>query len=249
MIKSTTTKESNYFEIDTHEIYYETQGKGEPLILLHGYTQSSIAWQSYVEKYSDKYKVYLIDLRGHGKSSPFNNTFSVKSASEDVLKLIEHLGIRKIKGIGLSFGGDVLLQMSCLKPKLIHSMIIIGANGDWNSQDFPDMLDTFNYENVEKFQWIYDYHAGGDEQVKKVLDELANYKIKLTNEELLQVETKTLIVLGDKAEQISIESVVLLHKTLKNSQLWIVHNMGHYAHDDDNKNEFLRLSKQFLSFN
>ena len=224
-------------------------GNGEPLLLLHGYTQSSIAWQSYVEEYSDNYKVYLIDLRGHGKSSPFNETFSVKSASQDVLKLIEHLGIQKIKGIGLSFGGDVLLQMSCLKPKLIDSMIIIGANGDWNSQDFPDMLNTFNYENVEKFQWIYDYHTGGNEQIKKVLDELANYKIKLTNEELLQVDTKTLIVLGDKAEQISIESVTHLHKTLKNSQLWVVPNTGHYAHDGDNRSEFLRLSKQFLSSN
>ncbi|CAM1371782.1 alpha/beta fold hydrolase [Tenacibaculum xiamenense] len=247
MIKTSTTKESGYLKIGNHQIYYETYGKGEPLLLLHGYTQSSIAWHSYVDEYLDKYKVYLVDLRGHGKSSTLTEKFSVKSASEDVLKLLEHLNIKKIKGIGLSFGGDVLLQLSCLKPELIKSMVIIGANGDWNSQDFPNMLNTFNYENVEKFQWIYDYHNGGDEQIKKILDELANYKIKLTKSEITAIKTKTLLVLGDKAEQISIESVTTLHKNLKDSQLWVVPNTGHYAHDGDNRTEFLRLSKNFLS--
>ncbi|MTI20356.1 alpha/beta hydrolase [Fulvivirga sp. RKSG066] len=240
-------KESNCIQINDNELYYEVYGEGQPLLLLHGFTQSSIAWLEYVKEYSDKFEVYLIDLRGHGKSSKFNERFSVQAASEDVLKLMEHLKITSIKGIGLSFGGDVLLQIGSMNPELIESMIVIGANGDWDAQDFPIMLSTFNYDNIENFQWIKDYHSGGDEQIKSILDQLPNYKIKLTEEELKRIKAKTLLVLGDKAEQISLSSIVTLHETLKNSDLWVVPNTGHYAHDGDNKREFLRLSKRFLS--
>lgn len=146
----------------------------------------------------------------------------------------------------MSFGGDVLLELSSMSPELVEAMVIIGANGNWDSQNFPSMLNTFNYNNIEKFQWIRDYHAGGEEQIKGILNQLANYKIKLTDEELKRIKAKTLLVLGDKAEQISLDSVVQLHQTLNDSQLWVVPNTGHYAHDGDNKTEFLRLSKAFL---
>ncbi|TDQ27591.1 alpha/beta fold hydrolase [Tenacibaculum caenipelagi] len=246
MKNTITPKKHERVNINRVEIYYEVYGKGEPLILLHGYTQSSIAWLEYVKEYSDNFEVYLIDLRGHGKSSKFEYQFSVRAASEDVLTLMKHLNIDKVKGIGLSFGGDVLLELSSMNPELVESMVIIGANGNWDSQDFPSMLSTFNYDNIEKFQWIRDYHTGGEEQIKGILDQLANYKIKLTDEELKRIKAKTLLILGDKAEQIPIDSVVKLHQTLDDSQLWIVPNTGHYAHDGDNKTEFLRLSKAFL---
>ncbi|WP_430408429.1 alpha/beta fold hydrolase [Kordia sp.] len=247
MTKKIIPKKSNYIQINDTQLYYEIYGEGQPLLLLHGFTQSSIAWLEYVKEYSDKFQVYLIDLRGHGKSSIFKEKFSVQEASEDVLKLMKHLNVKKIKGIGLSFGGDVLLQLSSMNPELIESMIIIGANGDWNAQDFPAMLNTFNYDNIDNFKWIEEYHSGGYKQIKSLLDQLPNYKIKLTEEELKRIKAKTLLVLGDKAEQISISSVVTLHETLKYSKLWIVPNTGHYAHDGDNRHEFLRLSNKFLS--
>ena len=247
MKNTITPKKHERVNINGVEIYYEVYGKGQPLLLLHGFTQSSIAWQEYIKEYYNDFEVYLIDLRGHGKSSKFEEQFSVRAASKDVLTLMEYLNIKKIKGIGLSFGGDVLLELSSMSPKLIESMIIIGANGNWNSQDFPSMLSTFNYDNIEKFQWIRDYHAGGEEQIKGILDQLANYNIKLTGEELKRIKAKTLLILGDKAEQIPIDSVVKLHQILDDSQLWIVPNTGHYAHDGDNRKEFLRLSKAFLN--
>lgn len=239
-------KKNEVVDINGTTIYYEVYGQGQPLLLLHGYTQSSVFWQEYVKEYADDFEVYLIDLRGHGKSGKFTEDLSVRAVSDDVLALLQYFNIAKVKGIGLSFGGDVLLGLACLSPNLVESMVIIGANGNWNSQDFPDMLNTFNYEHVEEFQWIRDFHAGGEAQVKAVLEQLANYKIKITDNELKKITAKTLLVLGDQAEQISIDSVVHLYKTVADSCLWVVPNMGHYAHDGDNRPEFLRVSKAFL---
>jgi pimeloyl-ACP methyl ester carboxylesterase len=82
-------------------------GKGEPLLLLHGYTQSSKYWQSYLPAYTDNFEVYVIDLLGHGKSSPFKEPLSIKNAAKDVEALTRYLKLESVKGIGYSYGGDV----------------------------------------------------------------------------------------------------------------------------------------------
>ena len=232
-------------EVNGVSIYYETYGQGEPLFLLHGYTQSSMAWKDFIEFYSDDYTVYLIDLRGHGKSSPFSSTFSVDEATKDILALIQQLQLEKIKGIGFSFGGDVLLQLSSISPETIESMILIGSNGDWNAKDYPEMLASFTYENIDQFEWIRNFHIGGEPQVKAVIEQLANYKIKMTDLELSKIRSNTLLILGDR-EQITIQSVLDLHQKLAHSAIWIIPNTGHYAHAGENKSEFVRISKKFL---
>ena len=50
-------------------------GEGEPLFFLHGYTQSSVAWKDFIDEYTKDYEVYLVDLRGHGKSAIFKGKF------------------------------------------------------------------------------------------------------------------------------------------------------------------------------
>lgn len=245
---SQTPTNSERIRVNGVNLYYETYGQGEPLFLLHGYTQSSIAWKEFIEYYTNDYEVHVVDLRGHGQSSPFSKPFSVRAATEDVLALINALNLKKIKGIGFSFGGDVLLQLSSLSPETVESMVVIGSNANWDAKDYPDMLKAFTYENIEKFSWIRDFHTGGEQQIKSIIAELANYKIKMSDEALQKINAKTLLVLGDR-EQITIQSVVDLHGKLNNSALWIIPDTGHYAHTGENKEEFVRISKKFLSEN
>ncbi|WP_422360801.1 alpha/beta fold hydrolase [Reichenbachiella sp.] len=246
MSQAQTPTQTAGLELNDVSIYYETYGQGEPLLLLHGYTQSSKSWKDFVEYYAQDYKVYLIDLRGHGKSSPFTETFKVEDATKDILALIQTLKLEKIKGIGFSFGGDVLLQLSSMSPETVESMVVIGSNADWDAQNYPDMLEAFTYENIEQFAWIRDFHAGGEEQVQSVIEQLANYNIKMSADELARIKANTLLILGDR-EQISVESVVSLSKKIDNSALWIMPNTGHYAHQGDNREEFIRISKKFLA--
>jgi alpha-beta hydrolase superfamily lysophospholipase len=63
MTEARNPKKSEYVSINDIEIYYETYGEGEPLMLLHGFTQSSVAWEKYIKEYSDDFEVYLIDLK------------------------------------------------------------------------------------------------------------------------------------------------------------------------------------------
>lgn len=227
-------------------IYYEVYGKGEPLFLLHGFTQSSKSWLQFVPHYVDDFEVYLIDLKGHGKSGMFTENLSIKSVASDVDALMRYLKFDSINAIGFSYGGDVLVQLALMNPALIKSMIIIGACGSWTSSEFPEWVEYLSYRNLENLSWMREQQTS-DEQIKSILDQVVNYNIIVTKEDLKSIRAKTLIVVGDKEDSITSECILSAKDNIPNSFLWIVPNTSHSAHKDKNQNDFVRISKDFFN--
>jgi pimeloyl-ACP methyl ester carboxylesterase len=245
-ILSQTPKKSESVSINGKNVYYEIYGEGEPLILLHGYTQSSKSWKPYIKDYEKEYEVYLIDLTGHGKSEPFKEDLSIKSVAKDLNSLIQYLQLKKIKAIGFSFGGDVLYQLALINPSLLESMISIGAVGTWTIYDFPEYLKAFTFENRNNFPWLKTSHDG-DEHIKAMMDQFKNYTIKLSDEELQSIKPEILIIIGDDDEGMDLKEVARVKKNLPKSDLWILPNVAHGAHEGETKSEFIIKSKAFLS--
>jgi pimeloyl-ACP methyl ester carboxylesterase len=241
-----TPKKSASILINGKELYYEAYGKGTPLFLLHGYTLSSQAWRPYVDDFKEDYEVYLIDLTGHGKSEAFKEDLSIKSVAQDLNALIQYLKFDKIKAIGFSFGGDVLYQLALLNPTLIESMITIGAVGTWSVNDFPVYQKAFTFENRANFPWLAPYHVS-DDKIKALMEQFKNYIVHVSNEELQSIQPEVLIVLGDDDEGMDIEEVARVRKQLPNSDLWILPNVAHSAHEGATKGEFISKSKAFFS--
>ncbi len=245
-IFSQNPKKSESILVNGKTIYVEVYGEGIPLFLLHGYTLSSKSWLPYVEDYDKEYEVYLIDLTGHGRSDSFKEDLSIKSVAKDLNSLAQYFNLDKIKAIGFSFGGDVLYQLALLNPSLIESMITIGAVGSWTVNDFPEYRKAFTFENRFNFPWLLENH-GTDEKIKALMDQFSNYTVKLTNEELQSIVPEVLIILGDEDEGIDLEQVVRVRKHLPESDLWILPNVAHGAHEGQTKDEFIVKSKVFLS--
>ena len=238
-------KNAEVVSLNGNSVYYEVYGKGEPLFLLHAYTHTSKHWQQFIDDYASDYEVYLVDLQGHGKSGKFKEDLSIRSVAKDIQGLIRYLKLEKVYAIGYSYGGDVLFQLASMDPKLVKSMISIGACGIWQGRDFPDFTDHLSYKNIENLKWIYQYHTDED-QIRLILDELPNYDASMSDEEIRRIDAQTLIVLGDKDELVPLETVARVRKNLPHSFLWIVPNTGHGAHDGKNKSEFVRMSKAFF---
>jgi pimeloyl-ACP methyl ester carboxylesterase len=243
---SQTPKKSESVLVNGKNIYYEIYGKGEPLFLLHGYTLSSKSWLPYVEDFHDEYEVYLIDLTGHGKSEAFKESLSIKSVAEDLNFLAQYLKLERIKAIGFSFGGDVLYQLALLNPSLIESMITIGAVGTWTINDFPEYQKAFTFENRANFPWLLTNH-GTDEKIRALMEQFNNYTVKVTNEELQSIKPEVLIMIGDDDEGMDFEEVARVKKNLPESDLWILPNVAHGAHEGETNGEFIIKSKVFLS--
>jgi pimeloyl-ACP methyl ester carboxylesterase len=243
---SQTLKKSESISVNGKNLYYEVYGEGEPLFLLHGYTLSSTSWKSYVKDYEKEYEVYLIDLTGHGKSEPFKEDLSIRSVANDLNSLIQYLQLEKIKAIGFSFGGDVLYQLALINPSLLESMITIGAVGTWTINDYPEYLNVFTFENRNNFPWLKTSHDS-DEHIKAMMDQFKNYTLKLSDEELQSIHPEVLIMIGDDDEGMDLEEVVRVKKNLPTSDLWILPNVAHGAHEGETKDDFIVKSKAFLS--
>jgi len=243
---SQSPKKSESVLVNGKNIYYEVYGEGKPLLLLHGYTLSSKSWLPYVKDFEEEYEVYLIDLTGHGKSDIFKEDLSIKSVATDLNSLVQYLEIDKIKAIGFSFGGDVLYQLALINPSLIESMITIGAVGTWTIDDFPEYQKAFTFENRADFPWLLTNH-GTDEKIKALMDQFKNYSIKVTNEELQLIEPEVLIMIGDDDEGMDFEEVARVKKYLPKSDLWILPNVAHGAHEGETKAEFIIKAKVFLA--
>ena len=241
-----TPKHTELVSIDGKDLYYEVYGTGEPLLLLHGYTLSSKSWLPYVKDFENKYEVYLIDLTGHGKSEAFKENLSIPSVGADLNALIKHLKLEKIKAIGFSFGGDVLYQLALINPDLITSMITIGAVGTWTIHDFPEYKKVFTFENRANFPWLLPNH-GTDAKIMTLMEQFNNYTVKVTDAELQSIKPEVLIMIGDDDEGMDFQEVARVKKNLTNSDLWILPNVSHGAHEGETKTEFVQKANAFFA--
>lgn len=238
-------KKAETVHLKGSDIYYEVHGSGKPLLLLHGFTHSSKSWLPYLDDFSTDFEVYLIDLKGHGKSSQFTDKLSIRAAAYDVLELIEYLKIDSINAIGYSYGGDVLFQLALLKPGLINSMVIIGACGICDIRKFPKWIDFLSYENISNLPWMREVHQSED-QIKSILNQVKNYNVNVTEAEFRSIKTRVLLVIGDGEDSILWEDILRAKNNLPDVSLWVIPNTGHGAHKDKNKEEFTAKSKNFI---
>ena len=242
---SQTPKRAEIASVNGTHLYYEVYGSGKPLIMLHGYSLSSKHWQPYVADFEDEYELYLIDLTGHGQSEPFSEPRTIVSVAKDLHALIQYLELESVQAIGFSFGGDLLYQLALLEPDLISSMITIGAIGSWDVNGFPEYLDAFTFENADTFPWIRDYHTT-DERIKGIMNQFKHYTVYIDNQELQSIKPEVLIMIGDDDEGMDIEEIARTRKHLPNSDLWILPNVSHGAHEGDTKDDFVRIARTFL---
>ena len=92
--------------VNNVNLYYEVYGDGDPIMLLHGNSETHEIFDKLIEKLKDKYKVYAIDSRCHGKSED-TKIISYELMRDDVICFIKKLNISKPILYGFSDGGNI----------------------------------------------------------------------------------------------------------------------------------------------
>jgi len=103
---------------------YESYGQGEPLLFIHGIFISQTEWQPQVAALASKYQVITCDLRGHGLSSADGGEYSVRSFAEDMIALLDQLGLAQVVCCGHSFGGMVAQELALNHPERVRGLIL-----------------------------------------------------------------------------------------------------------------------------
>lgn len=111
-------------------LHFKSSGKGEPLIILHGLFGMLDNWQTIANRLDNRYLVYLVDLRNHGRS-PHMESMTYPEMAEDIVQLMDAEGIPAANILGHSMGGKVAMQLAFDHPLRVQKLIVadIGPKG------------------------------------------------------------------------------------------------------------------------
>ena len=108
-------------------IAYERRGRGEPLVLIHGYPLDGTTWNEIASLLENDFDLIIPDLRGMGQSDAVDKTYTVADLASDVAGLLDHLKVQKAFIAGHSMGGYVALAFARAYPNRVRGLGMISS--------------------------------------------------------------------------------------------------------------------------
>jgi pimeloyl-ACP methyl ester carboxylesterase len=136
-------------QINGHTIFYTAKGEGKPLLLIHGYGAGIWIWEKQIEVLSQWYRVYALDLIGHGFSDRPKIPYTPETYIHCLKDFMDGVGIEKATLIGNSMGGGVAWAMAILFPERVDHLILIDCVP-------PDVLHQVKNESFRMLAAIKD---------------------------------------------------------------------------------------------
>jgi pimeloyl-ACP methyl ester carboxylesterase len=228
-----TSTQGHTVQINNMEMYYEEYGAGKPLVLLHGFGGCSQNWHPFNAELSKRYRLIVVDLRGHGYSTNPGNKFTHREAASDVFLLLDKLGIDQFSAMGMSSGGMALLHMATSQPKRIASMVLISATSHFPEQARAIMRRASFGTMPQQVQEMYRNCAKrGEEQIQQLITQFnafhENYEdMNFTAQSLSTITARTLVVHGDRNHFFPLEIPVNIYRAIPDAALWIIPGGDH----------------------
>jgi len=215
------------------DLYWEEHGDGEPLLWLHGGMGFGADWRHVFPEPPPGFKLIAPDLRAHGASTGDSTTFSFRQCALDVLALLRRLDIARVKAIGLSGGGIVLLHMATIDPSALEAMVVVSAPPYFPAEARAVMRQySAAMIPAAEMSRMRERHARGEAQIQDLLNmtrALARSydDVCFTAPKLATITARTLIVFGDRDPLYPVSLAFELHRSIPNANLWIIPNAGH----------------------
>ena len=125
-----------YQAVNGIKIYYEEQGKGEPLILINGLAFPMDLWFFQIRELSKDFRVIALDNRGIGRTDQPDEAYSIAMMAADAVGLLKALGIEKAHVAGLSMGGFISQEIALSYPEVVNRLVLIATGmGGARSQE------------------------------------------------------------------------------------------------------------------
>jgi pimeloyl-ACP methyl ester carboxylesterase len=129
------TIESRFADANGIKLHYLAAGKGEPILLLHGYAQTSHMWRPLIAKLAKTHTVVAPDLRGFGQSAKPASGYDKKTMAQDIHTLATALGFKRVRVAGHDIGLMVAYAYAAQFPGDVDRVVLMDAFlpgvGDW----------------------------------------------------------------------------------------------------------------------
>ena len=126
-----------FFDSAGVNIHYTVQGRGEPVLLVHGLTRDISSMDAIAKSLSDSFRVISMDVRGHGRSGkPHDAGAYGLRLTEDCVRLLDHLKIDRAHVVGYSLGGRIVSSLLGHHPERLRTAVIGGFG--WHPPGDPE---------------------------------------------------------------------------------------------------------------
>jgi pimeloyl-ACP methyl ester carboxylesterase len=195
-----------YAEVNGINLYYETHGAGQPMMLLHGGLASSEMFGPILPTLAEHHRVIAVDLQGHGRTADIDRPIELGLIADDIAALIDHLALDRPDVVGYSFGGGVAFHTAVKYPAKVRKLVMAAAHirpdaiyadmrvqqGQVNAAAAEFMKDTPMYQ-------LYQKVAPRPEDFPRLLDKMGALMAKDFDytAEVRGLQVPTLIVAAD----------------------------------------------------
>jgi pimeloyl-ACP methyl ester carboxylesterase len=221
---------AGYVELSGGSVWYDEQGAGEPLVMLHGGAVDSRFFDANVAALAERLRVIRTDLWGHGRTADREGPFSLDSFAADVAELIERVAGGPAHVFGHSIGAGVAMVLAMRRPELVRRLVL--ASGGFNIEaDAPIDIDAAVVQTVEFLSGEYGAVSPDGEEHFAVVTrkdfELSSREPKFTAEEIGVISARTLVLSSDD-DLTPLDHTLEMYRAIPNSELAVVPGTSHF---------------------
>lgn len=231
-------------------IFYQTEGQGQALVLLHGFMENMGMWDKHTEELSKSYQLIRIDLPGHGKSAVYSENHDVMFQADIVASILQAEQIKKCILIGHSMGGYITLAFAEKYPEKLNGFGLFHSHSMADSEPAKKnrertieivKLDKMNFinqfipslfakKNIDKFQKEINHQIEQANQMdpKGIIAALNGMKERKMRLDVLAFsKVPVLFILGKHDSRIAMDEALAQAATAPLAQITILGNSGH----------------------
>ena len=262
-----------YADVAGRHIHYLEKGTGEPLILIHSMGQSLFTWHRVIDSLSAQYRVFAVDLPGHGYSDkPVDEAaYSIGAVADVLVAFMDEMSLEKIDVVAFSMGSMIALNMAARFSDRIGKLVLICPGGltatmprqirflenpltGWLSaasispKSIASLLtDAFFDRTLISPEMVREYYKP---YTDKAAGAALRSALRAFDEEdvmptLRDIENDVLIVWGVDDRWREVSSAEVFHIALPNAQFALIRNCGHILHEEKPE-RFLEYALDFL---
>ena len=228
--------------------YADSGGSGVPVVFVHAATGSSRVWEHQLPAFTaGGYRVITYDRRGFGRSAPDPAGPQPGTGADDLLALLNHLGLERIHLVGTAAGGIVALDFALSFPQRLRSLVVANSIGGVQDEEYVELgrrlrPPSFNALPPDVRELGPSYRAGNPQGTARWLDlerqsrpegaqpAAQTFRNRLTFSLLETIAVPTLLLTGDADLYAPPAVMRLFAARIKNSESVVVPEVGHSAY-------------------
>ena len=260
------SEHSRFTEIDGVRVHYQEAGvKGNPvLVLIHGFASSTLVWSKvFLSLAAAGFHVIAPDLLGYGYSGkPRNGDYTIAGQAGYLIKLLDHLGIRRATLVGSSYGGAVAATCALDHPHNVEKLVLVGTVNNnrplefklmrlFGSPLFGDVVSPLLIGSRrllrQRMKRVYDRHAWVlDERrvdarhfplrasgtQRAIIRTVRGWNAERISREAHLIRQPVLLLWGENDIEIPLSDGERLHESIPGSRFIVFLNCGHLPHEE-----------------